>query len=297
MKYKIAVTVILALTLLNCTSSDNKTATYDINDILIPEIGGFTRSDQLNIYPADSLYNYIDGAAEEFIGYGVTQVASAEYRKGDFIYAVDIYEFADPLGAFGIYARRRLPTDRFIDLGAEALIGSGYVYYLKDRFFATINSYGEDLPDLTSLNNFAEALDHYIPGTAVDLEPYAVFPAKRLIDHSQRFWPHGFDNYAVPESCFSADYKRGNAVCRLFYSLNRTNTEYETFKTLIQRRGRVMTHMAGFGGNSIYAITDDDGKILLGYSNEIIFGVMAVSNDFWAKALCEAMFENLGLEM
>ena len=297
MKIKLSLALVISLSLLNCTSTEKAKPGIDLGNILIQDIGDVTRAGGLNTYSADSLYNLIGGVSEKYIGYGVIRVANTDYVKDNFIYSVSLYEFEKPLGAFGIYARNRIPTDRFINLGTESLVGSGYLYYVKDRYFMTINAMGEKLPDLTGLSDFAAALDSLISGVASYPTQFDYFPSKRLIAHSQKFWPHGFDNYAVPESCFSADYKRGSATCRLFYAPNRTITEFDTFKTLIQRKGRVMTHMAGVGRNSIYAITEEDGKVLLGFADHVIFGVLDVSNDFWAKALCEALFENLGMEL
>jgi len=282
--------------ILNCSSAKVKRPKTSFDNILISELDGFSLTGQLKIYSADSLANYIS-AADMYKSYGVIQVAGADYHKDDFTYSADIFEFDNPLGAFGIYARKRQPTDKFISLGTESFIGDGYVYYSKDRYFMTVNSYGNDLPDLISLNRLAQAIDSLIPGTAVYPQQITIFPDKRLIEHSQKFWPHGFDYYAVPESCFSADYKRGDKTCRLFYALDRPIMEYETFKKLIQQKGRILTHMADVGKNSVYAINEIDGKILLGYSDHVIFGVLDVTNDFWAKALCEAMFENLGREL
>jgi len=287
-------TVIL---ILGCSISDKKTETFDFSTVLPDSLNRFVRTDKVKIYPTDSLYNYINGAAEEYISCGVVQVASCEYIMNELTYSVDIYEFISPLGAFGVYSRHRLSTDNFIDLGTEALLGSSYIYYLKDRFFITLNSYGDNLPDFESMSSFVAAIDSLLPGTALYPQQIMVFPQKRLIRHSEKFWPHGFEKFAAPESCFSADYKRGNKICTLFYSLNRDESEYETFKKVIQQRGRILSHTAGVGKNSIYSVSEQDGKILLGYSNRVIFGVLDVSGDYWAKALCKALFENLGFKL
>ena len=288
--------ILSALIISSCSSSKKSQPKTNFDKILITELDGFSRTGQLKFYSADSLANYIS-AADIYRGFGVIQVAGAEYHKDDFTYSVDIFEFDNPLGAFGIYARKRQPTDNFIALGTESFIGGGYVYYFKKRYFMTVNSYGNDLPDLTSLNRLTQAIDSLLQGTAVYPQQIMIFPDKRLIEHSQKFWPHGFDYYAVPESCFSADYQRGGKTCRLFYAMDRPIIEYETFKKLIQQKGRILTHMADVGKNSVYAINEIDGKILLGYSDNVIFGVLDVTNDFWAKALCEAMFENLGKKL
>ena len=285
------------LILTSCSSSNRQTASTNLAKLLPAELDGFTRLAKVKDLPADSLINYLGDVGQEYISYGVRQAASADYKKDNITYSVDLFEFVNPLGAFGIYAQNRKPEDRYLSLGTESLIGSGYIYYFKGRFYMTINSISDELPDLESLDKFGSLVDSLIPGVEAFPQQIFAFPDKRLIQHSQKFWPLGFNYYDVPESCFSADYERNGDICRLFYAENRPITEYETFKKLIQRKGRILTHMAGIGNNSIYAITDDYGKILLGYNDHIIYGVLRVSNDYWAKALCEALFENLGKQL
>jgi len=295
MNSKALYVILTVAILLGCSSAEKSRPITDFDKILIAEIDGFTRIGQMKIYSADSLANYI-AAVDEYTSYGAIQVAAAEYSKDGFTNSVDIFEFDNLLGAFGIYARKRQPTDTFIGLGAESFIGSGYIYYFKDRYFMTVNSYGDDIPDIAGLNRLAEAIDSLIPGTAVYPQQIMIFPKNGLIEHSQKFWPRGFDTYAVPESCFSADYESEGKTCQLFYAPDRSITEYETFKKLIQQKGRILTHMADVGENSVYAISEIDGKILLGYSDKVIFGVLNVANDYLAKDLCVALFENLGKE-
>ena len=294
---KLTVAFFSVILIINCSTPDKKIEMTDFTMVLPDTLNGFARTDRVKVYPADSLYSYIDGAAEEYLGYGVVQVASCEYIMNELTFSVDIFEFASLLGAFGVYSRHRLSSDNFINLGTEALLGSSYIYYLKDRFFMTLNSYGDNLPDFESMNSFAAAIDSLLPGTALYPRQIMVFPQKRLIMHSEKFWPHGFEKFAAPESCFSADYKKRNDTCTLFYSLNRDESEYETFKKVIQQRGRILSHTAGVGKNSIYSVSEQDGRILLGYSDRVIFGVLEVSGDYWAKALCEALFDNLGLKL
>jgi hypothetical protein len=285
------------LFILSCSLSNNSFRKADLTKFLPAQISDFSREDQPDVFPADSIYDFLGDAATEYINYGVLQAANSEYHSSNATYSVNIFEFAGSLGAFGIYARKRQPDDRFISIGAESLIGNGYLYYFKGKFFMTINSVGNKLPDLQQLDSFASAIDSLIPGSKIFPRQLSVFPDRRLIAHSEQFWPHGFISYEVPDSCFSADYMRKGETCRLFYAADRPLSQFETFKKLIQIKGRILTHMAGVGDNSIYAITDDDGKILAGFSDGIIYGVMNVANDYWAKALCEELFENLGKKL
>ena len=282
---------------LNCSSSPEKKPGINFDNIFRKQLGGLTRTSPIKEYPADSLYNYLDGAADEYIAYGIIKVISSEYAKDDFNCSIDLFDFSDKLGAFGIYAKRRLPTDNYIDLGTESLIGNSYVYYFKDRFFMTVNTYGRGLPELGLLSDLAAAVDSVLPGDGTYPDQIMVFPQKRLVTHSEKFYPHGLESFAAPESCFTADYKKGRAVCTLFYAANRSQLEYDTFVEVIGMKCRILTHTAKMGNNSIYAVSDTEGKILAGYSHGIIFGVLNVSGDYWARALCSALFDNLGLQI
>lgn len=297
MSKNLLIIIFSATAIICCSSAEKSEPTIGLERMLPEMLGGYTRVQEAGIYPADSLWNYIDGAADEYLSYSVVQVATVEYVRNKSIYSVDIFEFADRLGAFGIYAKRRLPTDNFISLGTEALLGNGYLYYLKDKFFITINSYSDILPDLERLGKFAAAIDSIIPGTADYPKQILAFPQKRLVAHSEKFWPSGLDFFAAPESCFSADYIKNESVCTLFYSSERTVTEYETLVTVIQKKGRILSFTAGVGKNSVYAITEQTGKTLMGYTDGIIFGVLNVAGDLWARTLCEALMENLGVEL
>ncbi|MCD6163655.1 MAG: hypothetical protein J7K40_14735 [candidate division Zixibacteria bacterium] len=277
----------------NCSSHEKNDSSTDYKSIFPDKLDGFSLTSPLKIYPADSLYEYINGEAEEYVTYGTVQVVSCEYSKEKLKYSIDLFEFEDPLGAFGIYSKRRLPGDRFIELGTETVLGNSFIYYLKDRYLITINFYGNSLPDFESLSHFAVIIDRQTPGYALYPQQIMVFPQKRLVSHSEKFWIHGFKNFAAPESCFSADYRKRDKICTLFYSLNRTQREFDTFVDVINIKCRILSHTAGVGKNSIYAVSETEGKILVGYSNQIIFGVLNVSGDYWAKALCKALFENI----
>lgn len=278
-----------------CCSPDKQTTPLtDFNTLLSTKLTNFARTSEIRVFSNEQIAERFSSNSDLYLVYNIKQAASVEYKKNRTSYSVDIFEFSDMLGAFGIYARRRMPDDRYISVGTQALLGEGYIYYFKDRYFMTINSFSDDLPELQNLITLASLIDSLLPGSEILPTQIEVFPNKRLVEHSLKFWPKGFDNYAVPESCWSVDYTRNNKTCRLFYATNSTNIEYDTFVKVLQKKGRVMTHMAGVGEKSVYAITDNNGKILLGYSDNIIFGVINVTNDYWAKALCEALFENMG---
>jgi hypothetical protein len=72
----------------------------------------------VRFYTSD-LYQYIDGGAEAYHGYGMVTLAHQEFKAGAAEVTIDLYDMGDPLRAFGIYASERSPEYRFLDIGAE----------------------------------------------------------------------------------------------------------------------------------------------------------------------------------
>jgi len=61
------------------------------------------------IYAGDELFDYINGGAPQFLEYGFIEVATQELLYREHTYIFDVYRFADPLAAFGVFSIRRSP--------------------------------------------------------------------------------------------------------------------------------------------------------------------------------------------
>jgi len=179
------------LLLLACSGEPDHVAQLDLSTYFPDTLGSFAAIQPLQIIKADSLEYYIGEIAEDFRKYNVQQLGVAKYGLGNLLFSVSLYEFNDRLGAFGIYSKNRMPNDNYIDLGCESLLGSSYLYYFKDRYFMAVNSLSSGLPDFESIYGFARSIDSLIPGSALYPEQLMVFPEKRLISHSEKFFIDG----------------------------------------------------------------------------------------------------------
>ncbi|MFB3902785.1 MAG: DUF6599 family protein [Acidobacteriota bacterium] len=138
-------------------------------------------------YGPASLYEYIDGAAEAFIGYDFVALAHAVYQKGDAEIIVDIYDMGRPDNAFGIYSAERSPDSSFIAVGAEGYQGDFLLNFLHDRYYVKLTAFSESQKGAALLDPFARRISAAV-GTAPSLpRPLSLFPADHLLPHTQTF--------------------------------------------------------------------------------------------------------------
>jgi len=90
---------------------------------LFPEIEGWKRSGNIQVFTSESLFDYIDGAAELYLSYDFHQLQVAEYHdQEETIITVEVYGHKTPLHAFGIYSQERPREANFLDIGAQGYV-------------------------------------------------------------------------------------------------------------------------------------------------------------------------------
>ena len=80
---------------------------------LLPVVEGMKESASPQIYFPETLFEYINGAAEIYLSYDFKELIVAEYQKSgssDSI-AVEIYDMGNHKNSFGIYSAERYPDN------------------------------------------------------------------------------------------------------------------------------------------------------------------------------------------
>ncbi|MCJ7630611.1 MAG: hypothetical protein MUO50_19725, partial [Longimicrobiales bacterium] len=70
-----------------------------------PEVAGWTQPGEVLTYDSDTLWEYINGAAELFVAYGVQSCRTTDLTSGDLTVTVDLYDMGTPLNAYGVFER------------------------------------------------------------------------------------------------------------------------------------------------------------------------------------------------
>ncbi len=87
-------------------NAQNVTA-LSAGDIIPPATEQVILEGELDRYPGDHLYEYINGGAPLYLEYGFREVASQELMINGHTFIFDVYQMESPLAAFGIFSVRR----------------------------------------------------------------------------------------------------------------------------------------------------------------------------------------------
>ncbi len=171
-----------------------------------PKIKGYKQTSEVREYGPGNLWEYINGAADQFLDYEFVSLRSCDLSAGGLSVSIDIYDMDTPLNAFGIYANERpLNRDR-LSIGVEAVISPPYqALLLKDKYYIKIDVLEGEISEdngkslLTAIANVLVGIDNY-PGD------FSSLPETGIIKGSQRYSSLGFLGLKELNYCIYADY-------------------------------------------------------------------------------------------
>jgi len=180
---------------------------YSVGRALPDRAAGWTRSPQIQMYSPSDLWEYIDGAAEQYLTYGVQDVAAARYtHTSGTVVGVDIYRMADSVNAFGIYRQELSPKARPVAIGVEGRAGSSSLKFWSGSFYVklTASPAGGRRTELEALAGaIAKGLGE--PGGMPAQVTW--FPAAGLVPDSLKFVPADALGQSVFSNAFEAKYE------------------------------------------------------------------------------------------
>lgn len=187
------------------------------------ELGGAIPGER-RFYGAD-LYEYIDGGAEPYHGYGMAAMVHQEYKVKDAELTIDIYDMGDPLSAFGIYSSERSPDYQFLAIGAEGYGEDATLSFLQGRFYVKLTAFREGGGTAPLLKTCAAAISKRIGGGKTLPEGLKLLPSANRVARSEKYIkkaPLGHDSLAP---AYAATYSFGAKPTTVALSLAASPTE------------------------------------------------------------------------
>jgi hypothetical protein len=174
----------------------------------LPEVEGWSHRDPLARYTPQTLYEYINGAADGFLDCGFRELVSQIYRsKGDVSVTVEVYLHEDPVTAFGIYSQERPTAGDFLAIGGQGYYEKGTLNFFKGSTYVKLSGFQLGAEDRNLLVRFARATAERIPGEAKLPAILLAFPPEGKVPGTERFILKDFLGYPFLGSAFVADYK------------------------------------------------------------------------------------------
>ena len=118
---------------------------YSITPDLVPEVIGadpvLTRTEEMQTWTPDNMYEHVNGEAELLIRYGASGLGFAAYENetGDYV-AVDILDLGEPINAYGLYRLYAGCDGEELALHGATVLADDFTQYgFYGQYFLRIN--------------------------------------------------------------------------------------------------------------------------------------------------------------
>jgi len=228
-------------------------------DITLPELSGFKKITNYPVFTPENLWDFINGAADNYLKYGFLDLHVAEYKKGKDIIKLEIYRHKDNTLAFGIYSSERSSSFRFINLGAQGYNVDGATNFFKGNFYVKIRTYSKKEKTLQSALSLARQVADMLPGDASMPSGANQFPSAGKKPNEETYINESILGHNFLNNAFKANYEVGP-----------DNFSIYIFEKSSYKEAMEMIN-AYFNAVKMDPASEDNGKIVIddGYNGSI----------------------------
>jgi hypothetical protein len=171
-----------------------------------PTVEGWTQPGDVLVYNADNLWEYINGAAELFVSYGVQSCQTTDLSSGDLTVTVDLYDMGTPLNAFGVFEQEASGETVNVPDAVAARVSPPYqALLLKGSTYAKVNVFEGELTMETG-QGLLQALAAGIPGPSTPPPEFALLPSEGKVPGTETFQAEAFLGLTELTDCVFAEY-------------------------------------------------------------------------------------------
>jgi hypothetical protein len=190
-----------------------------------PSLNGWVLAPSIQHYTPETLFQYIDGAAEQYIRYGFMNLLVGEYRNefGD-LTVVEIYRHSSPVDAFGIYSQEQPADPAIVSIGARAHIQGPTLSFCSGPYYVKVHSYAQGFQTQESLQEFGLAVAGRL-NQSDQLPPILdCFPEADKRPYSEKYIADDFLGYAFFPDGFTAEYGDSSHSFQTFIIFSQDST-------------------------------------------------------------------------
>jgi hypothetical protein len=249
----------------------------EAKDFKFPEVTGWKQSGEIQTFTPQTLYEYINGAADLYLSYDFQELKVAEYlneNKGSVI--IDVYRHKTPTYAFGIYSQERLPNASFIDVGVQGYMEEEFLNFIEGPYYVKITGYKIESRGQEVLISFAKKVSESLEKKGTLPALLKSFPPDGKVKRSEKFIAKNFLGYSFLHSAFIADYKLSGVEFKLFVIEGADKSECEDMiRKYVQQTSNPRKDL----GEGRYTLSDPHhGEIELYWQGEHIWGILNVND-------------------
>ena len=157
-------------------------------------------------YTTVNLWEHNDGAADQYIEYGMQYCAVGEFQTGNISFSVEVYDMGDILNAFGIYQVKSRGIQSRIKIGVESAVTlPSQCMMFKDKYFVIIYVFTGVLSE-TQAESLLTVTAAALPGTGQLPEALKLLPEINQLPHSSGYSRSAYAGVPGLNNCLFASY-------------------------------------------------------------------------------------------
>ena len=264
---------------------------------IFPEMSGWQKKGEPEMYSPDNLFEYINGAAEVYLSYDFQKLITLSYSNPkQQSFTIDIYQHSNSNNGFGIYSQEKPQEGDFLKIGTQGYYEQGILNFFKDRVYVKLSAFDLKEIDRPLLEKIARLIDRQLPGEPLLPKTVSCLPSRGKIENSERFILQNFLGHSFLHSAFVADYLIKDEKFQIFIiettTSQKADTILERYLAFLKRKG--IEHQQDNSGT--YRFSDpyyrSSGTMNLKKNSRFIWGFF--SNDIQkVRTYLEAIEQNL----
>ncbi len=181
-----------------------------------PPIAGWVVKAEPTVYGPETLWDFIDGAADLYLSYAFVDLHVAYYtnREGIEVRA-ELYRHDSSEDAYGIYSQERSPESPPAPFGCEGYLDSGMLNYVCGPVYVKLSSNQEGDSVAPALATVAGTIEVALGGPTSMPGGFSLLPRRHRVARSEQYIARDFLGYGFLRRAFVARYGE-NGACRAF---------------------------------------------------------------------------------
>ncbi len=246
-------------------------------DVSLPDLPGFKKVTSYPVYVPDNLWDFMNGAADNYLSFGFIDLHVAEYKKGKNTIKLEIYRHRDNIMAFGIYSSERSSSFNFVNLGAQGYKADGAINFFKGNFYVKIRTFSKKEKIIQASESLARRVENSLAGESKMPEMLSMFPAEGKKVNEETYINESVLGHNFLNKAFRAIYEVGPDNFSVF--IFRSATPEETVSC-------ARTYIASTGidpvetGEGKYVLSDGyNGPVFLAWKDATMVIISGLAKD------------------
>jgi len=176
---------------------------------LLTEVRFWKLSEAPETYLPETLFEYINGAAEIYLIYDFRELIVAQYEKENSSSSLtaEIYDMGNGENSFGIYSVERFPDSNFLSIGNGAYVEEGALNFIVGKYYIKLLCFdcGGESDNLLKL--FSQEIVKSVEDKGHLPPILGLFPKEGLAENSEKFILRNFMGYSFLHDGYIASYK------------------------------------------------------------------------------------------